>query len=647
VTLVFCTKRKDELLDLVAAEFSEWADCVNEKSQLLTDMWIAAGSPDPFLDFLGEVRQRYDDLRDDDMVMLLPSGLEIPDILDSCPEDVHQQYSVAESFDDILGDCKSYLAWLKAQHGGFCEVGQFDDILTDNADAAADAAAELLDLLDNLYPLKAEDGEERVDYVARSYAAFLADAGVVPVASGIVIPETSPACPDDARDAHAAAVQFASDLDDALTYNAWLDGILQGCCSDLEADYDGIAAAAGPEHEKYKELEDAYVAALYVFLGMHEADETLEQFSVRYAGVYDATNPLEVPFMSLDTFVDVPKRCGATSLEAAEELVEKVADLNHRIAYVEWMQVQLNLQSDLHEMELSAIIAAINPLLVEGDLEKKKNLDDLHSFQAMNGETMEDFTARMYAEFDAELDAGNFFLEDTPFTAQIPDVPDLAQDETEDLRDEALELNAKLARCNAFTAWLAQEIFVPCDVLRQTFEAQSAAAQPRIDTSDAEQSALLASLKELKDADGALSDEDFANEQFANFELAAWPAASADITVAGVPLVCQQATHDAQEDIQALADELEGDLTYEDWLWDQTQNCCQDLGIEFVAIKKAKEEQRDELVAEIGQLQEDIAAITEETSASLTTAFNAAADADEVDVIEEGTVLTETPEECQ
>ena len=272
--------------------------------------------------------------------------------------------------------------------------------------------------------------------------------------------------------------------------------------------------------------------------------------------------------MSLDTFVDVPERCGATSIEAAEELVEKVADLNHRIAYVEWMQVQLNLQSDLHEMELTAIIAAINPLLVEGELEKKKNLDDLHSFQAMNGETMEDFTARMYAEFDADLDAGNFFLEDTPFTAQIPDVPDLAQDETEELRDEALKLNAKLARCNAFTAWLAQEIFVPCDVLRQTFEAQSAAAQPRIDASDAEQSALLASLKELKDADGALSDEDFANEQFANFELAAWPAASADITVAGVPLVCQQATHDAQADIQALADELDGDLTYQDWLLD-------------------------------------------------------------------------------
>ena len=85
------------------------------------------------------------------MVQIIDPELEIPAVLTQCPDDVQEQLGVAESFVDILEDCGTYLAWLQAQAGGFCEVTQFENIATDNADAATDAEDETKQLLDSLY----------------------------------------------------------------------------------------------------------------------------------------------------------------------------------------------------------------------------------------------------------------------------------------------------------------------------------------------------------------------------------------------------------------------------------------------------------------------------------------------------------------
>lgn len=275
VILLTCTQTKEDLSMLIMEDFSKWTTCVNDKSALLQTMW--GNDPDvTFLDFLADTRQQFEDLKDADMVQIIDPELEIPAVLTQCPDDVQEQLGVAESFVDILEDCGTYLAWLQAQAGGFCEVPQFEAVATDNESAATDAADALEVTLNDLYWVRKQDEESREAFDARQRAEFDAAEDVNQVVSGIVVPETSLACPDDATAAHAAAVQFVEELNDSLTYNAWLEAILQGLCDDIEGDYDGIRFIAEPKLAAAEEERDAYINALWVFRGIEAVEGVTE-----------------------------------------------------------------------------------------------------------------------------------------------------------------------------------------------------------------------------------------------------------------------------------------------------------------------------------------------------------------------------------
>ena len=68
IIFLSCEAAKMDLTDLVASEFSRWTDGINEKSQILTDMWHTDADPvdEPFLAFLSRTRATYDALKDAD-----------------------------------------------------------------------------------------------------------------------------------------------------------------------------------------------------------------------------------------------------------------------------------------------------------------------------------------------------------------------------------------------------------------------------------------------------------------------------------------------------------------------------------------------------------------------------------------------------
>jgi hypothetical protein len=649
VILLTCTQTKGDLADLIMEDFSKWTTCVNDKSALLQTMW-GNDADVSFLDFLADTRQQFEDLKDLDMVQIIDPELDIPAVLSQCPDDVQEQLGVAESFVDILEDCGTYLAWLQAQAGGFCEVPQFEAVATDNESAATGAADALEVTLDDLFDVKGQDDESREAFLVRQRAEFDEADDVNQVVSGIVVPETSLACPDDATAAHAAAVQFVEELNDSLTYNAWLEAILQGCCDDIEADYDAIRSIAEPKLAAAEEERDAYINALWVFKGTEAIEgvteeETLEQFTERLRTQYDhEETPTVVPVMSVETFLSVPSLCDDETIASAAELVELVADLNDANAYTAWMKEELAECEMLEEMNIRQKIADINAMLATMGIEKQAQLDDLHSFTALDGESMSDFTDRMFAEFDAHLDTSEWELEETSFT--IPDVPELADDETEALRDQLVEAEYKLAYCKTFVSWLKEEIFVPCEVLRVSYEEATIANLPRVATSAAQRDSYLESLKQLKDEDN-LSQEDFDALMEAAFTTAAPEAVASGIDILPAPIVCQQETQDARIALIDLEQEISDAETYQQWLKEQTEECCQDLGIEYVNIRKEKEETLEGLNADISELVADIAAITDRDEASLAADFDTASAAGEVTEVPDETVLEDTPEECQ
>ena len=141
-----------------------------------------------------------------------------------------------------------------------------------------------------MFQISANEDEERDAFKQRMSDVY---AGVdwPRVESGIIIPETSVACPQDAQDAHQAAVDFVNTYDNTLTYMNWLNGQLSEQCSDLETDYEGIHTIAQPKLNNVIERRDSLANALWVFKGIDYDDsdpqniipeETYDEFYARY-----------------------------------------------------------------------------------------------------------------------------------------------------------------------------------------------------------------------------------------------------------------------------------------------------------------------------------------------------------------------------
>ena len=323
--LLRCNADKAALEAIVNDNFSVWSECINRKSEILTMMFNDPEfreEDEEFLDFLNRIRAQYDELKDDDLVFIVDTGIVLPEINDACPEDVHDQLWMADQFKEILEDSLSYKEWLKAIGLGFCDVEEFQELEDALAPAIAESNAAVEQLLQNLYEIKAEDDEEEDAFNDRIRRDFdLAD--VTPVTSDTEIPETSQSCGEDARNAHQSLVDAVAGLDDSLTYISWLTDELEECCNNLDRHYDGIKALADLRRPPVIARKEALEHALWVFKGLDgdedagTEDETLEEFELRNLQEYRDTDPLIIPVMSLGTFIDVPELCPEETKAAA------------------------------------------------------------------------------------------------------------------------------------------------------------------------------------------------------------------------------------------------------------------------------------------------------------------------------------------
>jgi hypothetical protein len=83
VILLTCEAKKGELNNLIATDFSNWTTCINDKSALLSGMFDSmAELGEEFMPFLTRIRDQYDTLKEDNMVLIVDPELDIPSILD-------------------------------------------------------------------------------------------------------------------------------------------------------------------------------------------------------------------------------------------------------------------------------------------------------------------------------------------------------------------------------------------------------------------------------------------------------------------------------------------------------------------------------------------------------------------------------------
>jgi hypothetical protein len=122
-----------------------------------------------------------------------------------------------------------------------------------------------------------------------------------------------------------------------------------------------------------------------------------------------------------------------------------------------------------------------------------------------------------------------------------------------------------------------------------------------------------------------------------------YPVVSSEIVVLPVPLVCPDETKEGQANLMQLVSDLEDCLTTESWLWEQAQECCQDLGLEYREQKEAKEEDLETTYIINTFLAANIATMDGREMSDLVVAMETATVTPYVD----DTVVTDAPEECQ
>jgi hypothetical protein len=278
--------------------------------------------------------------------------------------------------------------------------------------------------------------------------------------------------------------------------------------------------------------------------------------------------------------------------------------------------------------------------------DKKKQLDDLFSFAAADGETMEEFTARLMEEFDEHLDNTDWELVDSGIV--IPTIPEDSDDA--DLiaaRDALVQQKYDLEYCLTLVEWLKEGIAGPCEVLRNHFLDQLTAESPRVDACLDNVEVLLTTLKSIKDADGMMDDEEFAFMIAMQYGMVTVDTIDAGISLLPVPLVCPDPTHDALVDLMAMITELEECLTYELWLDEQASDCCQNLGLEFVQLTEEKEEDIFNTGIQNEYLAANIALMDGRTMDDLVAECEVAATEPGFEPYDDNTVIKDVPAECQ
>ena len=89
-------------------------------------------------------------------------------------------------------------------------------------------------------------------------------------------------------------------------------------------------------------------------------------------------------------------------------------------------------------------------------------------------------------------------------------------------------------------------------------------------------------------------------------------------------------------------------MTFENWLTEQNQECCWDLGLDFLNLRKEKEEERAEVEARNRILQNSLILLDggDLDVAAILAEFTVKLEAGEVETVADDTVVREVPEEC-
>ena len=310
-----------------------------------------------------------------------------------------------------------------------CDVTTFQNFVTMKMPMVDAAKTAQTTLLFDLFTLKAtSDGvagngaAELEAFKMTQEAAFGADPTVVPHDSGLDVPGTSPACPQDARDAQQAAADLKTELESVLTFNDWLLKQLEPCCADLAAAYDGIRTLEAMRLDDRATTRAALVEALYLLARIRDpgVPDTQAAWEPFLFAAYTPTAPF--PAIPLSTLIDLPANCDDPAVtEAWDALNTMLLDLAAADDEIRWLEQMLALARQETKMGLEEEVMMETARNTQLAMDVTECVQDLMLLEGRTGEDLGTYTMEKEGLYDTDLMNMLITLEDSGI--RIPVLP--------------------------------------------------------------------------------------------------------------------------------------------------------------------------------------------------------------------------------
>ena len=255
--------------------------------------------------------------------------------------------------------------------------------------------------------------------------------------------------------------------------------------------------------------------------------------------------------------------------------METCTTLNIAFDKGDWLEDKLQEACDIQQWTLTDLIDENTPRL-DDEAEIAAFFETWWLLEGDEDQTLSEFRSDMEEKFDEDYNDLWEGIEHEDPMIECEEVPDNCNSHHHDTYDELLALKETISRHDTLKKWLAEMVERACDEHREAMEAMVTSNMPRLEESEDNQNSLLVSLWLLKEDEAANMPAfvQLMNDKFELLEDGLSHDTDLDITVPTVPEGCQPETHQARDELAAFAAILDRNLTFEAFLNDELQECC-------------------------------------------------------------------------
>ena len=279
--------------------------------------------------------------------------------------------------------------------------------------------------------------------------------------------------------------------------------------------------------------------------------------------------------------VDVAEECNEEVKQLRQDLVDLKDDIGEAVAYEKWLKQMVKDALAETEDEYRQIIADRQAEADAAAAEVVDSINMLREFKKLEGETDEEFAARMKIAFDRAYDRG--LIDPVETGIVVPDLPANAPPSTTGAKALLEKFDETLSYQLTWAQWLQIRLEDCCDDIIDEYAALKVEFDPVKEQAVSDVASLLTDLYSFEGEGLAMDNIQYALVKREQFNAAqADPETAIDVVPSGMniatpPDTCDEETRLAQQECIEYSDDLSELLTYQDWLQGELQRACDAL----------------------------------------------------------------------